>query len=164
MIRALATTTPSWPPSNPIRIVAKGKMTSPPRSSHKVVRLRSNSRRILAIPTTSTATSSIRSKTILRTSSTPRTGTSTHKTGTSTHKTGTSTPRAAMLGVAQILLDAASQRASMKAGLANILSRVGTDNPPPRTTQTITSTAPANVGLAGMTLMERFPCNAGIRA
>lgn len=36
--------------------------------------------------------------------------------------------------------------------------------PPPRTTQTITSTAPANVGLAGMTLMERFPCNAGIRA
>ena len=68
-----------------------------------------------------------------------------------------------MLGVAQILLDAASQRASMKAGLANILSRVGTDNPP-RTTQTITSTAPANVGLAGMTLMERFPCNAGIRA
>ena len=69
-----------------------------------------------------------------------------------------------MLGVAQILLDAASQRASMKAGLANILSRVGTDNPPPRTTQTITSTAPANVGLAGMTLMERFPCNAGIRA
>ena len=68
-----------------------------------------------------------------------------------------------MLGVAQILLDGASQRASMKAGLANILSRVGTDKPP-RTTQTITSTAPANVGLAGMTLMERFPCNAGIRA
>mgnify|MGYP001757991588 CR=1 FL=1 len=68
-----------------------------------------------------------------------------------------------MLGVAQILLDGASQQASMKAGLANILNRVGTDKPP-RTTQTITSTAPANVGPAGMTLMERFPCNAGIRA
>lgn len=150
--------------------MVRREMTSQPRNSRRIARLRSNSRRILTI----TTISSIRSKAIIRTPS--------------THKTGTNTPRAAMVGEARVLPpppDGASQQASMKAGMASIPSKAGTDKTPSRggtaspehrsmtskalprllsarvtsiiskTTQTITSTAMVNVGLAGTAHLER---------
>lgn len=101
----------------------------PARNSRRIAKLRSDSRRILTV----TTISSIRSKAIIRTPS--------------THKTGISTPRAAMLGEARVLPpDGASQQASIpsKAGTDKTPSRVGPH--PVSTTRVANRSEPARMG------------------
>ncbi|MCW5105851.1 hypothetical protein PA07A_0168 [Cutibacterium acnes P07A] len=89
-------------------------MTSQPRNSRRIARLRSNSRRILTI----TTISSIRSKAIIRTPS--------------THKTGTNTPRAAMVGEARVLPPGWSQPAGQYEGWNGQYPQQGWDGQNPQ--------------------------------